>query len=314
MSDQTRRVESDSERLRLEHWYDYLVDSLEPIEGEAKIPGALPAAPGTETDVDTIRRYFRESLYPYRERLELKVYYRQKHQLQIELVKFQNWLKEAGRRVVVVFEGRDAAGKGSTIKRFMEHLNPRGARVVALEKPTDQERGQWYFQRYVDHLPGQGEMVFFDRSWYNRAGVEKVMGFCSEAEYDEFLRQAPIFEQMLARSGIDVVKFYLSVSREEQAHRFEQRRANPLKHWKLSPIDLEAQRRWDAYTDAKESTFRFTDTEEAPWIIVKAEDKLRARLEAMRYLLNRFDYTGKDPAVAIAPDSLLVARARDVIL
>jgi len=208
---------------------------------------------------------------------------------------------------VLIFEGRDAAGKGSTIKRFLEHLNPRGARVVALVKPTEEERGQWYFQRYVDHLPTSGEIVLFDRSWYNRAGVERVMGFCTDEEYDEFVRQAPQFESMLVRSGITMIKFYLSVSREEQQRRIEERQQNPLKRWKLSPIDREAQERWDAYTDAKEATFRQTDTPEAPWVIIKAEDKMRARLQAMRYVLDQFDYDGKDLAGCTEPDPLILA-------
>jgi polyphosphate kinase 2 len=225
-------------------------------------------------------------------------------------VKLQNWVKDTGQKLVLIFEGRDAAGKGSTIKRLMENLNPRGARVIALEKPTDLERGQWYFQRYVDHLPSSGEMVFFDRSWYNRAGVERVMNFCTEAEYWEFTRQAPIFEKMLVSSGISLLKLYLSVSREEQARRFREREENPLKQWKLSPIDREAQQKWDAYTSAKEATFQLTDSQEAPWIIVKAEDKLRARLNTMRYVLNRFDYSGKDRSLDLEPDPLIVAPAR----
>jgi polyphosphate kinase 2 len=189
----------------------------------------------------------------------------------------------------------------------MEHLNPRVARVVALQKPTQEEQGQWYFQRYVDHLPTAGEIVFFDRSWYNRAGVERVMGFCTHDEYEEFVRQAPLFEQMLVRSGLHLTKFYLSVSREEQARRFRDRRENPLKHWKFSPIDQEAQTRWDDYTEAKDETFQRTDTPEAPWVIIKAEDKMRARLEAIRYVLQQFDYDGRDPAVATPPDPLLLA-------
>ncbi|MEQ8860693.1 MAG: polyphosphate kinase 2 [Pseudomonadales bacterium] len=259
-----------------------------------------------------MRRYFSTGLYPYPDRLGIKDYYREKLRLQIEMVKLQNWIKDTGRKVVLLFEGRDAAGKGSTIKRLMENLNPRGARVVALEKPTDVERGQWYFQRYTDHLPSSGEMVFFDRSWYNRAGVERVMGFCTEQEYWEFTRQAPIFEKMLVSSGIDLIKIYLSVSREEQARRFRERQTNPLKQWKLSPVDLEAQRKWDAYTSAKESTFQLTDSDEAPWTIIKAEDKLRARLNTMRLVLNRFDYADKDPDAAPAPDPLIVAPARVV--
>ncbi len=292
-------------------WYDYLLDTLEAEESHEPIFNAAPLAAPT-VDAATIRHYFGSGLYPYRERYGIKAYYREKLALQIEMVKLQNWVKESGRKVVLLFEGRDAAGKGSTIKRLMENLNPRGARVVALEKPTDVERGQWYFQRYTDHLPSSGEMVFFDRSWYNRAGVERVMGFCTEQEYWEFTRQAPIFEKMLVASGIDLIKIYLSVSREEQARRFRERQTNPLKQWKLSPVDLEAQRKWDAYTSAKESTFQLTDSEEAPWIIVKAEDKLRARLNTMRLVLSRFDYTGRDTEAAPPPDPLIVAPARVV--
>ena len=240
-------------------WYDYLVDSLEAEESGGELHNAHPLPAGTTIDPRLIRAYFEQNEYPYGERLDLRTYYRHKQRLQVELVKLQNWVKETGARILLVFEGRDAAGKGSTIKRFMEHLNPRGARVVALVKPTDDERGQWYFQRYVDHLPTAGEIVFFDRSWYNRAGVERVMGFCTDEEYEEFVRQAPQFERMLARSGIHLIKFYLSVSRDEQARRFEERAANPLKRWKLSAIDREAQARWEAYTEAKELAFRKTD-------------------------------------------------------
>ena len=290
-------------------WYDYLLDTLEPEESHEPLHNAAPVD-GAPVDSATIRHYFSSGLYPYAERYGIKDYYREKLALQIEMVKLQNWIKDTGRKVVLLFEGRDAAGKGSTIKRLMENLNPRGARVVALEKPTDVERGQWYFQRYTDHLPSSGEMVFFDRSWYNRAGVERVMGFCTEQEYWEFTRQAPIFEKMLVSSGIDLIKIYLSVSREEQARRFRERQTNPLKQWKLSPVDLEAQRKWDAYTSAKESTFQLTDSDAAPWLIVKAEDKLRARLNTMRLVLDRFDYAGKDPSAAAPPDPLIVAPAR----
>ena len=291
-------------------WYDYLLDALEPEESHEPIFNAAPLPAHGAVDRATIRHYFASGRYPYVERLGIREYYREKQALQIELVKLQNWIKETGRKVVLVFEGRDAAGKGSTIKRLMENLNPRGARVVALEKPTEVERGQWYFQRYTDHLPSSGEMVFFDRSWYNRAGVERVMGFCTEEEYWEFTRQAPVFEKMLVGSGIDLIKIYLSVSREEQARRFRERENNPLKQWKLSPVDREAQRRWDAYTSAKEATFRLTDSEEAPWTIVKAEDKLRARLNSMRLVLGCYDYAGKNPEAARAPDPLIVASAR----
>ena len=251
--------------------------------------------------------------YPYRVRLRRKDYEAEKQKLQIELLKVQSWIKETGQRIVVLFEGRDAAGKGGTIKRFTEHLNPRGARVVALEKPSDQERGQWYFQRYIQHLPSYGEIVFFDRSWYNRAGVERVMGFCSPGEYLEFLRETPEFERMLVRSGIRLFKFWFSVSREEQLRRFNSRRNDPLKHWKLSPIDLQSLDKWDAYTEAKESMFFHTDTADAPWVVVKSDDKKRARLNCMRHFLASLPYPGKDETVAHAADALIVGTAGDVL-
>ena len=246
------------------------------------------------------------------ERMAKKDYERELERLEIELVKLQGWIKEKGLKVAVIFEGRDSAGKGGVIKRITYRTSPRVVRVVALQKPTERERSEWYFQRYVAHLPAAGEMVLFDRSWYNRAGVERVMGFCTDDEYNEFVRQAPRFERMLARSGIHMIKFYLSVSREEQARRFNEREINPLKRWKLSPIDTEAQARWDDYTEAKEAAFRKTDIPEAPWIIVKSEDKMRARLETMRYVLQQFDYEDKDPEVALPPDPLILAAAANV--
>ena len=288
-------------------WTDYLVDSLEVEESHEPLVNSMPLGELETVDEQVVQRYFAEHAYPYAERLDLRSYYHQKLALQIELVKLQNWVKEGGRKIVIVFEGRDAAGKGSTIKRFMEHLNPRVARVVALVKPTEEERGQWYFQRYVDQLPTAGEIVFFDRSWYNRAGVERVMGFCTEAEYNEFVRQAPLFEDMLVGSGIHIIKFYLSVSREEQARRFRERESNPLKRWKLSPIDKEAQERWDDYTEAKEATFRLTDSPDAPWVIVKSEDKMRARIQAMRFVLDRFDYEDKDTSQLPPLDPLIIS-------
>lgn len=210
---------------------------------------------------------------------------------------------------MIVFEGRDAAGKGGTIKRFMEHLNPRGARVVALEKPTNAEQGQWYFQRYVEHLPTAGEIVLFDRSWYNRAGVERVMDFCTEEEYTEFLRQAPEFERNLVRSGIHLTKFWFSGSRKEQRRRFRERERHPLKQWKLSPVDIASLDKWDEYTKAKETMFHFTDSFDAPWTVVKSGCKKRARLNAMRYVLHNFDYDNKDGEKIGAIDPLLVGRA-----
>ena len=253
---------------------------------------------------------WQEGGYPYKNLLSRKSYERQKYRLQVELLKLQAWAKETGQRVIVLFEGRDAAGKGGAIKRFMEHLNPRGARVVALEKPTIEERGQWYFQRYVEHLPTAGEIVLFDRSWYNRAGVERVMGFCTEHEYQEFMRQAPEFERMLVRQGIHLFKFWFSVSRREQRRRFKEREVHPLKHWKLSPIDMASLDKWDEYTRAKEAMFFHTDTTDAPWIVIKSDCKKRARLNAMRYLLHKLPYRRKEPDIIGPVDPLLVGRAQ----
>ena len=255
---------------------------------------------------------WRNGGYPYEYLLSRKSYERQKYRLQVELLKMQAWVKETGQKVVVLFEGRDAAGKGGTIKRFMEHLNPRGARVVALDKPTDEERGQWYFQRYVRHLPTSGEIVLFDRSWYNRAGVERVMGFCSEHDYSEFMRQCPVFEQNLVNSGIHLVKFWFSVSREEQRRRFKERESHPLKQWKLSPIDMASLDKWDTYTKSKEAMFFHTDTADAPWTVIKSDDKKRARLNALRFMLHSFPYKAKDVARIGEVDPLLVGRAHIV--
>ena len=244
--------------------------------------------------------------YPYKTRMSRRVYETEKKKLQIELLKVQSWVKESGQRIVSLFEGRDAAGKGGTIKRYMEHLNPRGARVVALEKPTETERGQWYFQRYIQNLPTAGEMVFFDRSWYNRAGVERVMGFCEPQEYLLFMRQAPELERMLVASGVHLFKFWFSVSREEQLRRFVSRYSDPLKHWKLSPVDVQSLDRWDAYTEAKNAMFFHTHTKDAPWAIIKSDDKKRARLNCIRYFLHHLDYPNKD-VKAIGPvDELIV--------
>ncbi|MGH3198892.1 MAG: polyphosphate kinase 2 [Streptosporangiaceae bacterium] len=248
---------------------------------------------------------FRED-YPYSGRMTRPEYEYLKRPLQIELVKLQNWVKSTGERIVIVFEGRDAAGKGGTIKRFTEHLNPRGAQVVALVKPSQRERGQWYFQRYVPHLPAAGEIVMFDRSWYNRAGVERVMGFCTQAEYEEFMREAPEFERMLVRSGLHLTKFWFSVTPSEQRTRFIIRRIDPVRQWKLSPMDIESLDKWDGYTEAKEAMFHFTDTEHAPWTVVKSNDKKRARLEAIKHVLLKFDYKGKDEEVIGKPDRLLI--------
>ncbi len=250
--------------------------------------------------------------YPYKNLMSRKRYESQKYRLQVELLKLQNWAKESGQRVVILFEGRDAAGKGGAIKRFMEHLNPRGARLVALEKPTDTERGQWYFQRYVQHLPTAGEIVMFDRSWYNRAGVERVMGFCNEHEYQEFIRQAPLFERQLVSSGVHLIKFWFSVSRKEQRRRFKERELHPLKQWKLSPIDLASLDKWDDYTKAKEAMFFETDTADAPWTVIKSDCKKRARLNAMRYVLHKLPYANKELTNVGTLDTLLVGRAHVV--
>jgi polyphosphate kinase 2 len=250
--------------------------------------------------------------YPYDERMGREEYDRSKRLLQIELLKLQNWIKDTGERVVILFEGRDAAGKGGTIKRFMEHLNPRGARVVALEKPSERERTQWYFQRYVAHLPAAGEIVLFDRSWYNRAGVERVMGFTSPHDYLEFMREAPDLERMLVRSGIRLVKLWFSVSRTEQRTRFVIRQVDPVRQWKLSPMDLASLDKWDDYTEAKEAMFFYTDTADAPWTVVKSNDKKRARVEAMRHVLSLFDYDRKDVQLVGRPDPLVVGPASQV--
>jgi polyphosphate kinase 2 len=262
---------------------------------------------------ERIRELFREGVYPYKTKIRRSVYERHKEELQVELLKVQNWVKMTGEKIVVLFEGRDAAGKGGTIKRFMEHLNPRAARVVALEKPTDHERGQWYFQRYIKHLPTRGEMVFFDRSWYNRAGVERVMGFCDSLEYLEFMRQAPDLERMLVRSGIRLFKYWFSVTRAEQLRRFEARTHDPLKQWKLSPVDQQSRDKWAEYTEAKEAMFFYTDTPDAPWTIIKSDDKKRARLNCMQHFLSALDYPDKDARAVQGPDPLIVGASAYVI-
>ena len=258
------------------------------------------------------KKIFSDANYPYEEKMNTQEYEKLKEKLQIELLKMQNWVKDTGQRIVILFEGRDAAGKGGTIKRVMEHMNPRGARVVALEKPSDEEMGQWYFQRYVQHLPSKGEIVLFDRSWYNRAGVERVMSFCKAGDYLEFMRQAPELERMLVRSGITLFKLWFSVSRNEQFRRFQQRQKDPLKQWKLSPIDLASLDKWKDYTEAKEAMFFYTDTADAPWTVIKSDCKKRARINAMRHLLFNLDYPNKDPKIAIPPDNLIVGDARHI--
>ncbi|MCX8146596.1 MAG: polyphosphate kinase 2 [Azovibrio sp.] len=276
------------------------------LKGE-DLPAKLPVKPDDELSDD-----WRTGGYPYKNLMSRKNYEKQKYHLQVELLKLQAWVKETGQRVVILFEGRDAAGKGGTIKRFMEHLNPRGARVVALEKPSEVERGQWYFQRYIQHLPTAGEIVLFDRSWYNRAGVERVMGFCTPDEYNEFMRQCPEFERNLVRSGIHLIKFWFSVSRGEQRRRFKERENHPLKQWKLSPIDLASLDKWDDYTKAKEAMFFYTDTADSPWTVVKSDCKKRARLNAMRYVLHKLPYANKDLDRIGPLDPLLVGRANVV--
>ena len=261
---------------------------------------------------DALSSAWRKGGYPYKNLLSRKSYEKQKYRLQVELLKFQSWVKKTGQKVVILFEGRDAAGKGGTIKRLMEHLNPRGARVVALDKPTEAERGQWYFQRYVQHLPTAGEIVLMDRSWYNRAGVEHVMGFCTPDEYAEYMRQAPEFERNLTRSGMHLIKFWFSVSRKEQRRRFKNREVHPLKQWKLSPIDMASLDKWDEYTKAKEAMFFYTDTADAPWTVVKSDCKKRARLNAMRYLLHKLPYSDKLLEKIGPVDPLLVGRAHVV--
>lgn len=269
-------------------------------------------ADARKLDKHTRREMFRQNIYPYSEKLKRDDYEAFKYELQIELLKMQNWVRECGERVLILFEGRDAAGKGGTIKRVMEHLNPRGARVVALEKPSDLERGQWYFQRYIQYLPSAGEIVMFDRSWYNRAGVERVMGFCSANEYLEFMRQTPDMERMLVRSGIRLFKFWFSVSRGEQLRRFKSREHDPLKQWKLSPIDLASLDKWDDYTEAKEAMFFHTDTADAPWTVIKSDDKKRARINAIRHILYSIPYDNKNSEVVGEPDSLIVGSASEI--
>ena len=262
--------------------------------------------------MDVIRR-FETGMYPYEDRIKKSEYENQKAQLQVELLKVQRWVKNSGKKIVILFEGRDAAGKGGAIKRFMEHLNPRGARVVALEKPTVAEQTQWYFQRYIKHLPSAGEIVLLDRSWYNRAGVERVMGFCDPGAYLEFMRQCPEIERMLVRSGILLFKYWFSVTQDEQRRRFESRKSDPLKQWKLSPIDQASIDKWDDYTEAKEAMFFYTDTADAPWTIIKSDDKKRARLNCMRHFLASLSYDDKDFETVGEPDPFIVTSSDHAI-
>jgi polyphosphate kinase 2 len=285
--------------------------------GEAKSAKRIAEArhdlAGKLHDEEVIRHFFERGEYPYKKKLPRSAYEKHKAELQVELLKVQRWVKETGEKVMILFEGRDAAGKGGTIKRFMEHLNPRGARVVALEKPTETERGQWYFQRYVRHFPTAGEIVLFDRSWYNRAGVERVMNLCSPNDYLEFMRQAPDLERMLVRSGIRLFKYWFSVTQDEQRRRFARRKGDPLKQWKLSPMDLASIERWADYTEAKEAMFFYTDTADAPWTVIKSDDKKRARLNCMAHFLANLPYPDKAPTVVRGPDRLIVGASSHVI-
>lgn len=264
-------------------------------------------------DPEAIRRAFESGEYPYKKKISNKDYEKAKADLQVELLKVQDWIKTAEQKIVMIFEGRDAAGKGGTIKRFTEHLNPRSARVVALEKPNDREKTQWFFQRYISHLPAAGEIVLFDRSWYNRAGVERVMNFCTPNEYLEFMRSCPEFERIISRSGVRLYKYWFSVTREEQLARFKSREVDPLKQWKLSAIDRESINKWDDYTEAKEAMFFYTNTADAPWTIVKSNDKKRARLNTMQHFLSSLPYPDKNYDVVTGPDPLIVGSSTDVI-
>ncbi len=299
-----------------------------PVDSVQSVPESDSAVGVTETsssgerlhrlaemrhDPQAIRELFLNGEYPYQTKIKRQEYEQKKQALQVELLKVQQWVKDTGQKVVVLFEGRDAAGKGGTIKRFMEHLNPRGARVVALEKPSDQERGQWYFQRYIKHLPTEGEIVLFDRSWYNRAGVERVMEFCTPEDYLEFMRQTPDLERMMVRSGIRLFKYWFSVTQDEQHARFERRKSDPLKQWKLSPIDRASLDKWEDYTEAKEAMFFYTDTADAPWTVIKSSDKKRARLACMQHFLHSLEYPSKDTHLVRQPDPLLVGHSQHVI-
>ena len=287
-------------------------DGHESVKKRSSVLAAEPIDDPTHIEPERRVRYFRENLYPYAYRMSYDEYYDHKFPLQVELVKLQNWIREAGERVIILFEGRDAAGKGGTIRRFMEHWNPRGARVVALDKPSDVEVGQWYFQRYIANFPTAGEIVLFDRSWYNRAGVERVLGFSADSDYRMFMRQAPILERMIVESGVHLIKLYFSVSRKEQLRRFKKRAKDPLKQWKISPVDILSKDKWAEYTEAKEAMFLLTDIDVAPWTIIKSDDKMRARINAMRHMLHVLDYDGKDVSVAYAPDPSIVASASDI--
>ncbi len=291
------------------------VDTIPPVT-EAIEPPPPPQGPTIAElrhDPSAIRRLFETGEYPYHTRMRNDPYESHLLELQRELLRAQRWVEETGERIIILFEGRDAAGKGGTIKRFTEHMNPRTARTVALQKPTERERTQWFFQRYIAHLPSAGEIVLFDRSWYNRAGVERVMGFCTPQEYLEFMRQCPDVERMLVRSGIRLFKYWFSVSREEQRRRFFERETDPLKQWKLSPIDRASLDKWDEYTEAKEAMFFHTDIADAPWTIIKSDDKKRARLNCLQHLLSSLPYPNKDKQIVTGPDPLIVGATSHVI-
>lgn len=287
--------------------------AIKTSEAKQETGAVLHALAEMRRNPEAIKHAFESGVYPYRRKMERRRYERHKAELQVELLKVQRWVEETGKRIVILFEGRDAAGKGGTIKRFTEHLNPRTAKVVALAKPTERERTQWYYQRYIQHLPAAGEMVMFDRSWYNRAGVERVMGFCSANEYLEFMRETPALERMLVNSGIILFKYWFSVSQQEQLKRFAAREKDPLKQWKLSPIDKASLDKWDDYTEAKEAKFFYTDTADAPWVIVKSDDKKRARLNCMQHFLSNLSYPDKDKHVVRGPDPLIVGSASHVV-
>jgi polyphosphate kinase len=323
-----RQAEKKSQRKSANHETDTKAPSVEGngapaensaiVDGDDESTGATPANPlhriaEARQDPEQIRRMFETGEYPYKRKISRRTYEKHKAELQVELLKVQDWVKATGEKIVLIFEGRDAAGKGGTIKRFTEHLNPRGARVVALEKPTDREKTQWFFQRYIEHLPAGGEIVLFDRSWYNRAGVERVMGFCSPQDYLEFMRQTPEVERMIVRSGIRLYKYWFSVTREEQLRRFKSREHEPLKKWKLSPIDRQSLDKWGDYTEAKEAMFFYTDTADAPWTIVKSNDKKRARLNCIKHFLATLPYPGKDLRVIGRHDPLIVGSSGYVI-
>jgi len=286
-------------------------DSEAMTSGEADNSDHEPSS--LSHDPDTVRKAFETGSYPYKTKMKRATYEGRKSALQVELLKVQNWAQATGERIVLIFEGRDAAGKGGTIKRFMEHLNPRGARVVALAKPSEREKTQWFFQRYIEHLPSAGEMVLFDRSWYNRAGVERVMGFCPPNDYLEFMRECPELERMFVRSGIRLFKYYFSVTKDEQHRRFAERAEDPLKRWKLSPIDKASMDKWGDYTEAKEAMFFYTDTADAPWTIIKSDDKKRARLNCLEHFLDSLDYPDKDHSIVRRPDPLIVGSSNHVI-